>query len=641
VNTPVKSSLLSKSDFRAAQSCPTKLFYRKHRYASAKDASNGQKLLGNAGVIVQAIARVLYAEGEEIEAELGTEESAQRAVRMLARDEVTLFGAPLISAGKEARFDILRKRGNEIEVVDIKAKAFDSRENNIALTRSGRSLFWLRRGESIAVEWRPDIEDVAFQMLILQELFPDAQVRPFFLMPDKAKVSSLANIYSQFEIQCETRDDSGRQKMFATFRGDPVTLQKDHFLSLVPIEKEVRVLINSVRQAAAPYVESLQLPLRKISVPLSVECRDCEFRVPVASQPNGFHECWQGLAQVNPNILDLYHVSDIGGQDRSLPHRLISRGAVSLSDIPEKCLSRKDGSVGEISKRQRIQIANAPRGTEWISTELYEILARLEFPLRFVDFETATPAVPYHAGMHPFETIAFQWSCHTVQTAYSLPEHSEWLHSSDGFPNFEFAESLMRQLGTAGTILTWSAHEQTILKAILCQMTERNYKNDQLQTWLLRVLQTNDDSSNWFVDLNKLCLKHYFHPLMKGSTSIKKVCDAIWQTNPDLNKEFPEYYIETEDGSLSPYDALPRVEIDSSQAAVREGTAAVLAYESMMAKKPDSDVQRRWRQLLLQYCKLDTLAMVWIWRHWQGRRSPRQKIDPGALEKTCSATRPH
>jgi len=117
------------------------------------------------------------------------------------------------------------------------------------------------------------------------------------------------------------------------------------------------------------------------------------------------------------------------------------------------------------------------------------------------------------------------------------------------------------------------------------------------------------------------CLKHYFHPLMKGSTSIKNVCDAIWQTNPRLRAEFPEYFRERAGHVLSPYDGLPTLEMSGRSVAIAEGTGAVCAYETMMygPDKYDPAVRARWRQLLLQYCKLDTLAMVWIWRHWQSR----------------------
>ena len=53
---------------------------------------------------------------------------------------------------------------------------------------------------------------------------------------------------------------------------------------------------------------------------------------------------------------------------------------------------------------------------------------------------------------------------------------------------------------------------------------------------------------------------------------------------------------------------------------VAEGTGAILAYYSMMERAAAGATLEveRWRQLLRQYCKLDTLAMVMVWWHWIG-----------------------
>ncbi len=50
----------------------------------------------------------------------------------------------------------------------------------------------------------------------------------------------------------------------------------------------------------------------------------------------------------------------------------------------------------------------------------------------------------------------------------------------------------------------------------------------------------------------------------------------------------------------------------------RRSTGTIRAYEAMMygLERDDPETRSRWRDLLRQYCRLDTLAMVWIWRHW-------------------------
>jgi hypothetical protein len=55
--------------------------------------------------------------------------------------------------------------------------------------------------------------------------------------------------------------------------------------------------------------------------------------------------------------------------------------------------------------------------------------------------------------------------------------HSEWINLRDAHPNFEFAETIKRQLGNTGTILIWSKHERTALREIAEQMVRYNYRN--------------------------------------------------------------------------------------------------------------------------------------------------------------------
>jgi len=129
------------------------------------------------------------------------------------------------------------------------------------------------------------------------------------------------------------------------------------------------------------------------------------------------------------------------------------------------------------------------------------------------------------------------------------------------------------------------------------------------------------------VDMNRLTEQHYFHPLMKGRTSIKVVCDALWKTNPSLRAAFPEY-VRGKDGEiLSPYASLPPLEINGAMVSVAEGTGAIRAYEAMVygLERNASATRERWKRLLLQYCKLDSLSMYMVWEHWRGRAEGRSK----------------
>lgn len=174
--------------------------------------------------------------------------------------------------------------------------------------------------------------------------------------------------------------------------------------------------------------------------------------------------------------------------------------------------------------------------------------------------------------MRPFENVAFQWSCHTINVPGAEPKHVEWINL-DKYPNFAFAKSLMDYLGRDGTVFMWATHENTVLKDILRQIDGR-YANANLKDWLEWM------TASRMVDMNQLTFNHYFHPLMKGRTSIKKVLDAIWQVNPSLRSRFPEYVKEENGELLSPHKSLPPLLIDGRDVFVNEGTGAITAYQS-------------------------------------------------------------
>ena len=271
-----------------------------------------------------------------------------------------------------------------------------------------------------------------------------------------------------------------------------------------------------------------------------------------------------------------------------------------------------------------IQLENTKNNSEWISNELKSISGELKYPLHFIDFETYTGAMPFHKGMRPYELIAFQWSCHTIKHPGAEPEHKEWIHIGDQFPNFEFAESLMDLIGNTGTPLMWATHENTVLRGILNQMEIFGYQNQTLSQWILNMTHDNDKKNKRegrLIDMNRMTLDHYFHPYMKGRTSIKKVLPAIWNHNPYLhNVPFFKDYAATDllGAVIDPYDTLVAIsEEDAEDDVVNGGTDAMRAYQRIRFDDSLTTVQKEEiKNQLLNYCKLDTMAMVIIAHHW-------------------------
>ena len=137
------------------------------------------------------------------------------------------------------------------------------------------------------------------------------------------------------------------------------------------------------------------------------------------------------------------------------------------------------------------------------------------------------------------------------------------------------AESLIEQLGQSGPVLSYSPYEKTVLNGLA-----RFYPD--LADLLAAIVDR-------LVDLMPITKANYYHPDMHGSWSIKAVLPTI---APELDY----------------------ADLDL----VSEGGQAQLAFLEMI--HPDTDRRRalELREALLDYCRLDTLAMVRLARFLGG-----------------------
>lgn len=597
--------MLTKSDYKIARTCITKLYYKKLRYPTTLDVDEFMELLRDGGFMIDAIAKLLFYDGITVN-ESNRQGALDATLKLITQDNVILFESAFLSAGKFARPDILMKDGNHLTLIEVKAKSYDSSEENP----------FRGRKNSIKKDWQPYLEDITYQAVILRELFPVYSLTCELMMPDKSLTTTIDNLHSLFEVKQITLEESGYSSITVTYTGNVDQLRHDHFLTRVNVDAEVNELTSRVKSETETFLNSLN-PLVKIPTKISFGCRDCEYRLVENEKQNGFRECWGDLADVKPPIFEMYNASRIPGRNGPLVNELINLGKVSIVDLPETALLKKDGTVGALNKRQLVQLRNTQANTEWIDPALHEVLNSFTYPLHFIDFETSGLAVPYHAGMHPYENVAFQWSCHTLRSPNTNLEHTEWINIEKAFPNFAFAESLMDQIGDQGTFLMWGTHENTIFKVIRNQM-EGRYKDANVKEWL-EWMTDNGNGKSRLIDMNDITLKHYFHPIMGGRTSVKKVVDAIWKINPTLREQFPAYLKEQDGEIFSPYKSLPPLIIDGKEVIVAEGTGAIRAYQAMLygPQKLDLIIRELWKKILLQYCELDTLSMVMVFLHWK------------------------
>ena len=620
------ATTLSKSDFMLARSCAKKLVYKKHGYDSNMDGNAYMKMLAEGGYIVGYMATLLYPDGIEITGK--TEEAIATTKQLLERDNVTLFEAAINVGNLLVRVDILEKVGDTLRLIEVKSTSYDPTAKDPKKKLS---------------EY---IYDVAYQYHVLSLAYPQCTIEPYLLVPDKSKRTAIDQLAGWFRLSYPTTSASDKQKFVKpdvqlTYRDQTKRdqalqdLHNDGILTLVDVTGDVLVLQGEVTSETQRLVRILEHGIQASDYELSKSCKSCEYYHPTAEK-NGFRECWGASAYHPESLLTLYYGGAITDQNGGYYFdELINNGKRYLADIDHERLRNGKGELGPRGVRQVTQLNNTAASTEWMSNELRAGL-HFDYPLHFIDFETYTGAVPYHAGMRPYETIAFQWSCHTITALGEEPIHTEWIHTgpmfpdAQTFPNFEFARSLMRQIGTHGTPLMWATHENTVLRGILNQMDDFDEEDNELRQWLADITREGSGKKvvreGRLIDMNKLTLDHYFHPAMKGQTSIKKVLPAIWTHHTYLHsvpffasfaKDLPSV---GKQGLIDPYDQL-KYQFDpvdgEFEEVVNEGTAAMRAYSRIRFDEMLSDEEKeRVRQELLKYCELDTLAMVIIAHHW-------------------------
>jgi len=606
---------LSKSDFKTACNCTTKLYYKKKGFSRSNEGNDYLQFLADGGHQVGKLATMQFPDGIDINTGNDHKEAKKQTALYLKEENITLFEPYIESDQKIIRIDILNKKGNHYQLIEVKSKSYNSKEDPTAQKKGLKEYIY----------------DLAYQYLVLHEYLAQKDepftITPYLYLPDKSKRSKTEGLNSLFKLREE--EFSGK-----TFRAVAVDIdenyrkdiEKEDLLVLVDLYDEVIELQEEIKQRSTAFLKSLNPVLINEQAKLNKGCFSCEYNVANEEfKDSGFELCWKEKDDPEHSIIDLYYAGSLGKKSlgiENLVDHLIEINRLSLDDIPEEFIG--DGSRGQ---RQRIQLEFTERKQEYFSDNMTEDL-KWDYPLHFIDFETATAALPYHKGMNPYEAVAFQWSCHTIREPGAEPEHFEWINMNQIFPNFDFAGALMDCIGTEGTVLMWATHENTILRNIFNQMEKYNYVDEELNIWLKGIVKFGKEDQTRLLDMNKFTLEHYFHPKMKGKTSIKKVLPAVLYENTSERisrwlKEFDSKFslLNEKDGRITdPYAQLPPLDIfDQGEKYLKDGGGAMAAYQDILfgLRKNDAKSLKAYEKGLLNYCKLDTLAMVIIWEHWK------------------------
>lgn len=184
--------LLTKSRFKLALECPNKLFYtRKKEYANQKQEDEFLQALAQGGFQVEELARLEYPDGHLIE---GNDWNYQLLVdqtnELLKQENVVIFEAAFMFEDLFIRTDILVKKGNKIELIEVKAKSYDPFEEHTFIGKRG----------GIVGSWKPYLFDVAFQRHVIQQSNPYWNIESFLMLANKRKEAKVNGLNQMFRI---------------------------------------------------------------------------------------------------------------------------------------------------------------------------------------------------------------------------------------------------------------------------------------------------------------------------------------------------------------------------------------------------------------------------------------------------------
>ncbi|GAM09346.1 hypothetical protein OR1_01621 [Geobacter sp. OR-1] len=263
--------------------------------------------------------------------------------------------------------------------------------------------------------------------------------------------------------------------------------------------------------------------------------------------------CWQHIPKHS-----VFDFADIGKPD---PFPLYQQGIILMKDVSRE----------ELGWRQKLQLDAMKMKKVIVEEEKVKtFLDDLWYPLCFLDFETTymTP-VPLFEGTSPNKQVPFQYSLHVVDKQGKKPRHFEFLAEPGKDPRKDFLNSLLENLPADGCIVAWNQNfEISRLKELGAQFPRKQKK-------IAALIEHFRDLMTPFKK------KDIYHRDFDGSYSIKAVLPALI---PDLS-----------------YKGMP----------VSNGEEASIAWLSLWGETDKRKVQET-RQQLLDYCCLDTLAMVKI-----------------------------
>lgn len=266
--------------------------------------------------------------------------------------------------------------------------------------------------------------------------------------------------------------------------------------------------------------------------------------------------CWKHIPD--------YSIFDISNLWTSKKFQLYNQGITTFNQI--------NLDDNPLNANQLLQVKSELNNTSYIHQEnISAFINDLNFPLYFLDFETMATAIPIYDKTRPYQQFVFQYSLHILPEENGILKHNEYLAETTTYvdPRIGFVKQLITDCGNSGDIVVYNIG------------FERGKLNDLIEL----LPQYTNEINNIINRLKDLMIpfqkRWYYTPAMKGSYSIKYVLPAL----------------------------VPKLSYQDLE--IKKGGTASTIFAQMASGEFTGNYEKT-RKDLLEYCKLDTYAMVKI-----------------------------
>jgi len=326
-------------------------------------------------------------------------------------------------------------------------------------------------------------------------------------------------------------------------------LDKDQLFSKIDVTEHVLALQDEIPSHLDTFAEVLSDEINEPDIDIGWHCKhpyDCD----------AMEHCWKTQRSIpDYSVFDIFHLTK-----KSKALELYHQDIVNVADIPDDL---------EVTEKQQETILAWKDQTSIINKEEIDaFLSTLTYPIYHLDFETYQEAIPEFEGAKPYQQIPFQYSLH-IEPEVGDIEHKEFLAKEGTDPREAVAKRLVEDIPTDVTVTAYHSNFE------VDRLKELAVAFPQYEEHLLAIADNVVDLEVPFKN------KSYYVPEMKGKSSIKVVLPALV---PDMVKAYDDLNL------------------------IHNGGDAMNTFPKLVDMNDEKKAE--YRTALLEYCKLDTWAMV-------------------------------